>query len=181
MKVCDGRAAAVAHARTDAADKLEYGVFDGAFVGYTAFHAFRYEFFGIFLEIAVFAAVFHGSERTHAAVTFVFAALEQLEGARGFVTAGKYRAHHADICSGSERFCHVAGIFDAAVCNNRNVMFFCSLVAVHDCSNLWDADTGNDPCRTDRARPDADLDTVCPCFNQRFGCFPGGNVSGNYL
>src|SRR6218665_349679 len=79
----DGGTTTVTHAGTQATGHLEDDGNHGAFVGYTAFDAFGHQLVGLpitrgrFLEVAVGAALLHGPDGAHAAVTFVAAALEQ--------------------------------------------------------------------------------------------------------
>ena len=166
LQFLDSLGSAVAHTGTEASHQLEYGVFHSAFIGYAAFHAFGYEFLGIILEITVFASVFHGGDGAHAAVYFIFTSLIQFKGSRAFVAACEDTSHHADIAACCNGLCHISGILDAAVRNNRNPIFLGNRIAVHDCRYLRYADTCNYTGGTDRTGPDTYLNRICAGFNQ---------------
>ena len=72
-------------------------------------------------------------------------------------------------------------IFDAAVGNNRNAFFRGGLDAVLQGGELGHADTGDDAGGADRARADADLDTVGAGLDQSLGGLAGGDVAGDDL
>src|SRR5262249_28269318 len=65
--------------------------------------------------------------------------------------------------------------------DHRRVGRLSRIDTIHDRCQLWNAHTGNDPCRADRARADADLDGVRPAVYQRLRAFAGRDVPGDHL
>lgn len=69
----DGTTAGQTHTGTQAAHLLVNDLFQAAFVGYTAFDTFRYQFVScvIALEVAVGGAFGHRAQGAHTAIGFV--------------------------------------------------------------------------------------------------------------
>ena len=101
--------------------------------------------------------------------------------ARRLVGAGKQRSHHGAVGAGGERLGEIAGIFDAAVGNDRCAAPARDLDRIHDGGELGYADTGDHARGADRSRADADLDRVRAGVDQRLGAFAGRDVAGNHL
>ena len=72
------------------------------------------------LEVAVGRAARHGADRAHAAIGFEGAALVEIDLARALVGAGEQRADHGGRRAGGQRLGEIAGIFDAAIGDDRN-------------------------------------------------------------
>ena len=111
-------------AALQAADELVDDTADRALVGHAALDAFGHQLQGLahfLLEVAVGRAARHGAERAHAAIGFVAAALIEEDLARALVGAGEQRADHHAVGAGGDRLGEVAGIFDAAVGDDRHV------------------------------------------------------------
>ena len=102
----------------------------------------------------------------------------QVDLAGAFLGTGEQRTHHHHRGSGSDRLGKIAGILDAAVCDHRNAAFIGHFHGCHDGRELWNTDTGNNAGRTDRTRPDTDLDGIGACIDQRFGAIRCGDVTG---
>src|SRR5262249_14134160 len=79
------------------------------------------------------------------------------------------------------RFCNVARIADAAVCNQRHVTFGKAPRDVGDGGDLRYADAGDDARRADGAGSDADLDSVRAMVHESLGPRCGGNIAPYYL
>lgn len=114
----------------DAAQQLEDGVRHRPFVGHPALYPFGNQFFIVLLEITVFAAVSHSSQRTHAAIDFEASALVDLLLTGGFFAARQQGAQHYHIGARCQGFDNVAGIFDAAVGNDGDIVFGCTATSV---------------------------------------------------
>ena len=151
------------------------------FVGNTAFHTFRNQFLRTGLEITVFTSVFHCCDRSHTTVYFVFSSLIQFEASRAFITSGKHAAHHTHVSSGCDCFCHISGILDTAICDDRHTVFFCCVVAIHNCCDLWNTDSGNHTGRTDRSRSDTYFYRIGSGLDQVSGCCTCCNVTCDHL
>ena len=74
-QVVDVLRTAVAHAGADAANHLEDGVRQNSLIRHAPFNTFGDELLRVLLEVAVFRAVLHRAQRTHAAVHLVGTAL----------------------------------------------------------------------------------------------------------
>ena len=156
----DGGAAGVAHAALDAAHQLVDVIRQRAPVGHAALHALRHQLFVALLEVAVAAAVLHGGDGAHAAVALVLAALVDLAFAGGFLAAGQQAAQHNGAGAGGQGFDDIAGIFDAAVGNDRNIVPGGHAGGLVDRGDLRHPYAGNHAGGADGAGADADLDTV---------------------
>ena len=75
------------HTGTKSSKKLENGVFHITLVSYAAFHPFRYQLFGITLEITVFGTILHSRDGSHSTVYFIFSSLIQFEIPYSFATS----------------------------------------------------------------------------------------------
>ena len=118
MHFCDVGAAQIAHAGTQPASQLVNDVHNRTFVGNAAFDTFGDVFVGavgFVLEVAVGGALAHCTQRTHASVGFVRAALVEFDFARCFFRTGKHTAQHHAVCARCQGFGDVAGEADAAV------------------------------------------------------------------
>src|SRR6218665_2369762 len=100
LHVGNGGATAVAHARANAASHLEDDRDNRALVRHTTLDAFGHELVGVgvaggrFLEVAVGAALLHGTDAAHAAIALVAAALVQDDFAGCLFGAREHAAHH---------------------------------------------------------------------------------------
>jgi putative hemolysin len=65
--------------------------------------------------------------------------------------------------------------------DDRDAALFCNFIAVHDCGDLWNTDTGNDTCGTDRTRSDTNFNCISSGINQCLCSSTGCNVSGDNL
>ena len=90
-------------------------------------------------------------------------------------------SHHADIRTGCDSLCHVSGVLDTAIGDDRSSGLLCFLIAVHNGCDLRYTDTCNDTGRTDRTRSDTDFNSVCSGCDQVSCCLCGCHVSGDYL
>src|SRR6478672_2780836 len=113
----DGGATDIAHRRAQATGELVDHAAERAAIRHASFDAFGNQLVGIagILEIAILAALLHRTERAHAAIALVAAALEQLGLARAFLGAGEQAADHHAGCAGDDRLADVARVADAAV------------------------------------------------------------------
>ena len=98
-----------------------------------------------------------------------------------FVTSRENTSHHTHIRSGCNRFCHIAGIFDTAVGDNRNTIFLCRLIAVHNCRNLGNTNTCNYTCRTNGSRSDSNLYSIHTGLNQSLCSCACSHIARNHL
>ena len=183
----DGGAAAVAHAGTDAAGHLVDDGHHRALVRHAPFNAFGHELVGVgvagarLLEVAVGAALLHGTDGAHATVALVAAALEQNHFARRLFGTGKHAAHHDRAGTCRERLGNVAAVADAAISNQRHTgsaQRGRHAIYRHD---LRHAHTGHDTGGADRARANAHFDRVGTGFHQRQRRRAGGNVAANHI
>ena len=168
LQIGDSLTSAVSHAGADSADELEHGVCKRAFVRNAALDAFRHEFCRIRLEISVLRALFHGTDRAHAAIDLEPSALIDLAFAGAFLAPCEERADHDDVSARGERFHYVSAVFYAAVCDDGDVVFCRDACDVVDRRDLRHADAGDDARRTDRAGTDADFDCVGARFDEVF-------------
>ena len=120
--ILDGGRSAVAHGGTKAAHQLEYGVGKRSLVRHAAFNAFGYQLLGVFLEIAVLAAVGHGGQGAHAAVGLEGTALIDFHFAGGLLGSGEQAAQHDGLCACADGLGDVTGILDAAVGDDGDVI-----------------------------------------------------------
>ncbi len=90
--------------------------------------------------------------RSHSTINFIFTSLEQLECSRAFITSCKDTSHHADTRSGCQGLCHISGILDTAICNDRRIILFSCLISIHDRCHLWYTNTCYNTCCTNRSR-----------------------------
>ena len=114
----------IPHGGAQSADKLMQHACQRPLVGHLPLDAFRYEFehiLYVLLEIAVGGAARHGADRPHAPIRLVGPALIQKHLAGAFIGSGEQRANHGAVRPGGERLGDIAGIFDAAVGDDRNV------------------------------------------------------------
>src|SRR6185369_7395370 len=146
------------------------------FVRDSSFDAFRHELRHLplaALAIAVATAFLHRRNRTHAAISFERAALEENYFAGAFIRSGKKRPYHNGVCARRNRFSDVARILDAAVSNDRNTRTACGSRTVEYRSNLRHACPRYHASRAYGPRPHACFDRINTCENQifrRFGC-----------
>ena len=104
-------AAAVSHPGLQAADELKNIGLEGAPVGYPTDDSFRYQLiiFGLFaLVVSILAALFHGFDRSHAAIHFIAAALEKNHLTRALLRSGEKSADHDAVGAGTDRLGQVA-------------------------------------------------------------------------
>ena len=166
FKLLNSFCSTISHTGTETAHELEYSILNMSFVSNTSFYAFRNKFLRILLEVTVFTSVLHSCDRSHTAVYFIFSALIQFECSRALVASCKHASHHADIRTGCDCLCDISGILDTTVCNDRDSVFFCSFVAVHNSSDLRNTDTCNNSCGTDRSRSDTNLNCIYTGLDQ---------------
>src|SRR5579859_2407678 len=103
--VLDGGGTEVTHRRTQATDQLMDDVAQRTAIRHATFDAFRHQLVGVrlILEVTILGAQRHRTQRTHAAVALVRAALEQLHVTRRFLGTREHRAQHHGGCAGGER------------------------------------------------------------------------------
>ena len=171
----------VTHTGPDTTDQLEYGVLHSSFVCHTSFYTFWNKLLSICLEIAVFTTILHCCNRSHSTINFIFTSLEQLECSRAFVTSCKDTSHHADTRSGCQGLCHISGILDTAICNDRHIILFSCLISIHDRCHLWYTNTCYNTCCTNRSRSYSNLNTVSTGFDQSFCSLSRCHITGNDL
>ena len=152
-----------------------------SFISHTAFYTFWNKFLRILLKITVFTAVFHGCDRSHTTVYFVLTSLIKFECSRTLIASCKDTSHHADIRTGCNCFCDISGIFNTAICDNRNTVAFCHFITIHNCCNLRNTNTSNYTCGTDRTRSDTNLNCIYTSIDQSFCSCAGCNITCNYL
>ena len=185
--VFDGFAAAIAHARPQAAGHLVDDGHQRAFVRDAAFDALGHQLVGIriaggrFLEVAVRAPLLHCADGAHAPVTLVAAPLEQHDLAGRLLGAGEHAAHHHSAGAGRDRLRDVTRIADAAVGDQWNAAAAQRRRDIVDGRDLGHADSGDDPGGADRTGADADLHSVRACFRQRQRGGAGGDVAADHL
>ena len=194
----------VAHAGAESADELVDHGFERAAIGDAAFDAFGDEFAEAVgaavalavddalvvvvdvevvgaLEVALAAALGHSRERTHAAIGLEGAALVEDGFAGALVDAGKEGADHDDAGSGGDGFGDVAGILDAAVGDDGDVVLVRGLVRLADGGDLRHARAGDHARGADGAGADADFDGVRAGIDEGFGSLVGGDVAGEEI
>ena len=115
-----------------------------------------------------------GAERAHTSIGLELLAIDEDQIARALIGSGEQRAEHDGLSSGHQGLGDVARILQATVCDDRNAGFACGERRLVDRGDLGHADTGDDPCRANGARPDADLDGIRPRVDEslraRAGC-----------
>ena len=159
-EIINGLCTAVAHACTKAAEHLEDRISQNALVGNTAFDAFRHQFLGIFLELAVLGSFCHRSHGTHAAIDFEGTSLIDFNGTGRFFCAGKQAAqHHAGTACG-QCLHDVTGILDAAVGDDADAMLVRLFRTISNGRDLRHTNAGHHTGRTDGTGANANLDTV---------------------
>src|SRR3990167_3452364 len=185
--VFNAGATAVAHGGPQATGHLEDDGDDRALVGHAAFDALGHQFVGVrvpgagLLEIAVGAALLHGTNGAHAAVALVAAALVQHDLARRFFGAGEHAAHHHRVGAGRDGLGDIAAVADAAVGDHWHARALEGGRHVVDGHDLGHAHTGHYAGGADRTRADADLDSVSASFHQRHGRTAGGDVAADHV
>ena len=181
LQFLDCLCAAISHTRAETTHQLKYSVLHISFVGNASFNALRHKLLRIGLEITVLAPILHGCNRAHAPVHLVFSSLKQLECSWTLLTACEDAAHHADTSTSRDRLCHIAGILDAAVRNNRNIVLLRHCVGVHDCRDLRNTNTGDNTRRADRSWTNSDLNRICSRLDQRLRALPCSNIARDDL
>ena len=88
--------------------------------------------------------------------------------------------HHRASASG-EGFHDVAGIADASVGDERDVVTLECLIDSVDGTELWYADTSHHTGSADGAGSDPDFDSVGTCIGEQFGGFACGDVADHYI
>src|SRR5258708_3963279 len=83
--------------------------------------------------------------------------------------------------AGGDGLGEIAGIFDAAVGDHRHSCLLRRLDRIHDGRQLRHAYTGDDACRADRSRSDADFDGVGAGVDQRLGAVGRGDIAPDDL
>ena len=152
-----------------------------SFICNTSLYAFRNKLLCIFLEITIFTAVLHSSNRSHTTVYFIFTSLIQFKSSRALIASCEDTSHHTYICTSCNCLGNVSGIFDTTVCNDRDSITISNLITIHYCSNLWYTNTCNHTCGTNRSKSDTNLNCVNTSLYQSLGGSSCGNVSCNYL
>src|ERR1041385_1029918 len=181
LQLVDVAGAAVAHAALQTADQLVDEIGDRAFGGDAAFDALGNKLAAGFLGVPVAAALRHGAHRAHAAVGLERAALIEDGFAGAFVGAGEKAADHDAIGAGGESLGDIAGIFDAAIGDQRDVGLASGARAFRDGGDLRNAGAGNYARGADRAGADSDLDSIDAEGDQVHGALVGGDVAGDEL
>ena len=107
------------------------------------------------LEVPVAASAPHRANRAHPAIFLVAAALEQDQLAGALVGAGKQISDHRAVRADGERLDDVTGVANAAVGDDRDIAARGGTRALHDRADHRHANPGDDACRADRSRADA--------------------------
>ena len=157
---------------------------DGPLVGHLAFDAFGHELHRIpdfRLEITIRRAACHRTQRAHAAIGLVGAALIEKHLAGAFIRARQQRADHGAGGARRERLGEIAGILDAAIGDHRHVFLRSRLGRFQDRRELRDAHARDDARRADRTRADADLHGIRTGIDQRPGAGGRRHVAGDDL
>ena len=160
---------------------MGYSILYHTLISYTTFYAFWNQLLCISLEVTVLASVFHSCNRAHTAIYFVLTSLIQLESTWTLVAACKHASHHTNASACCDRLCNITGIFDTAISNDRDTVFFCNCIAVHNSGDLRNADTCNHAGRTDRTRSDTNLNTISTSFDQSSGGITSCHITCNDL
>ena len=112
---------------------------------------------------------------------FVSSPLIENRFARALLGAGEQAADHHRVGARSQGFGDIAGIFDAAVGDDRHVVLRRRFGAAADGGDLRHADAGDDARRANRTRADADFDDVDAGFDQRRRAFGRGHVAAGKI
>src|SRR5688572_19387076 len=175
-----GRAAAVAHARAQAAHQLIDEVGEAALGGDHAFDALRHEFVAVLdgpLAVTLLGALDHGAFGAHAAIGLVAAPLVDDGVAGALLAAGEEAAHHDRAGAGGDGLRDVAGVPDPAVGDDGDARLGGFLRDVVHGRDLGHADARDDARGADRAGADAHLEAVGARRDEVAGGFGGGDVA----
>jgi len=104
-KSCEICCTTVAHTCSQTSDQLKYNLCESTLIRYLSHNSFRHELLDVFfhiLKISILGALLHCLERTHAAIGFKLATIENncLSG-RLFYSCKK-RPCHNGVCTGSK-------------------------------------------------------------------------------
>src|SRR5690554_8113742 len=183
----DGRAAGVTHGRTQAAHQLMDDGRQGSLVGHTAFDALGHQLLGTgggVLEVAVGGTsigIGHGTQRPHAAISLVGAALEQLDLPGRLFGTGEHGAHHYHRGPGGDGLGQITGEADATIGDQRYTGVLQRGCHIGDRGDLRHTDASNDTGGADRARADTDLDRICASGHQGQRRSAGRDVAAHHL
>src|SRR5690606_30947199 len=117
--------AAIAHGRPQSADHLVHYLRKRPTVRHAALDTFGNELLDVvlrILKIPVLAARLHGSQRSHSAVRLVLPSLVENRLARALLHTSKQSTYHDALRAGSKRLRDVAGLLDATIRDDRDVM-----------------------------------------------------------
>src|SRR5690606_30271662 len=89
----------IPHAGTKSANKLEHGIGQRTFVWHTTFDSFRHKLAFVLLEVTILTSVLHRAKRSHAAINFISASLENFRLAWALLCTCKQAADHNRIRS----------------------------------------------------------------------------------
>src|SRR5450756_2703627 len=113
---------AIAHARSQTAQQLIQDVVDRSLQGNAALDTLRNQLESGILKVPVAAPLFHCAKRSHAAVGLVLSVSCRDDVARTFDCGGEKTAEHDRVASNCKSFCDVAGVPDASIGDDGNVM-----------------------------------------------------------
>ena len=136
---------------------------------------------GFVLEVAVGRALAHRTQRTHATVRLVRAALIKFDFAWCFFRTGKHTAEHDAICTCCQSFGNIAGEADTAVGNQGNSCTFQGFGNIVNRSQLRHAHACHDTGRTNRTRADTDFNSIRTGSHQIQSSFSSSNVAADDL
>ena len=152
-----------------------------SFIRNTTLNTLRHKLLCILLEITILAAILHSCDRSHSTIYFIFSSLIKFECSRALVASCEHASHHADIGTCCDGLGDISGIFDTAVCNDRDSVAVSHFITIHNCSNLRNTNTCNNTCCTDRSRSDTNFDCIYSSLDQSLGSFACCNITCDYL
>ena len=169
----------VAHSGADTAHHLVYDARERALVRHHPLDAFGNELVlsRALLEVSVLAAAaLHCAERSHSPVALKGTAPVYDGFAGAFLGSGKERAYHDDVGAGGKGFDYIAGVPYASVRDRHSAPLVDCVRNAHNSCHLGNPDAGHYPCRTYRARTDADLNCVHTRIHKGLSRFGGSYV-----
>ena len=190
MKLLDRRRAAVPHRSPQTADQLVGHHRNLALIGHLSLDTLRHEFVvaeHIVLEVAVLgvalglAAALHGPQRAHPPVLLELLAIDEHHIAGRLLAAGQKRPEHDRVAAGHHGLGDVAGVLQAAVCDDRHAKGPRHLRHLVDGGDLRDADPRHDPRGADRPGSHADLDGIRARSSEGRSRLTSGDVAPDHV
>ncbi len=184
LQFLDRARAAIAHARTQTANVLHHHFRQRAFVWNTPFDTFRHQFFNIvfhILEVAIFGALLHRTQRTHTAIHLEFPTFVDDRLARRFFNTGKQATCHDGACPGGNGFDNIARVANAAVANDRHARTFDALRRLHNSCQLRYANARNHTGGANTTRTNPDFHAIDASFHKCLRTASGSNITADHL